>query len=303
MVYNFDSITAGILPLKLNTGLDKRELDRARYLIASLKKFWNGFSQFSLHIIALDEEFETVRDSLVPLSDARVKVFVAQESNFFTKDSHFNQTKGMYKQQLIKIFVPVALELGPFIAFDADILCIKSFDEKTFIHEGRIISTWEPKNIHSWWLNGMEAFRLYTDLSQPGLGVTPNVLHSDICAALIRYLEMRGSKAMDQLVKYAHPSRSLVSFEKESIPLAWSEYSLYHMAAEWFGILHTYHLHQKEVDAQPVRLHSRRNVWSVDSASRLARDNSDPGHFLVVQSWSGIPVEEIIERIELDLEM
>jgi hypothetical protein len=76
------------------------------------------------------------------------------------------------------------------------------------------------------------------------------------------------------------------------MPLAWSEYSLYTMVGEWLSRLDNYHVPAAAIAATGVQLRSRRNVWSAEQAGRLKRDDADPGYFLVVQSWAGLPVEK-----------
>jgi hypothetical protein len=297
-----DGIWTGLLPLKLNTGADKREIDRARLLVRSLRHFWQGGRAFVLHVIGRDDEVATIRSQLESFDGDVLRIIVHAESEFFPESSRFHAINGMYKQQLIKIFVPFQIGLGGFMSLDADVVCIRAFQEGSFIRDGRLISTWESRSIHSWWENSMAGLRAWSDPETPGLGVTPNTLHADICRRIFRYLELRGLDPIDHLCELTEKHPKLKSIAGEGIPLAWSEYSLYTIVGEWFSKLLEYHLSPPEVAATGVHLHSRRNVWSKNEIARLQPSTEDPGHFLVVQSWAGVPVEDIEARIDLALE-
>ena len=44
------------------------------------------------------------------------------------------------------------------------------------------------------------------------------------------------------------------------------------------------------------------NEWSKDDVACLEPDQQDPGYFLIVQGWAGVPVEVIPARIGLNIE-
>jgi len=293
-----NKVVNGILPLKLGTGADKRELDRASSLISSLRYFWRGSEPFELTIVARDEEVGLIKESIIG-EGSLVNVTVRSEQEFFPVDSAFFDLPGMYRQQVIKLYVPSKLQLGPYFTFDADVICIRPIDEHTFISDGKVVSTWEPRTIHSWWRNGMSGFRIWADLEVPGMGVTPNVLHSDIAGLVFKYLEFRNLDPLKHLNDLCQKDRVLFKIEGEGMALAWSEYSLYTMVAEWFDLLNTHHLIEKEVKETGVRVHSRRNVWSVNDVKRLAPDDGDTGYFIVIQSWAGVPIETIYDNLKL----
>ena len=297
-------VKAGLLPVKMHTGADGRELDRAKFLIASLQRCWRGGAPFDLHVVGLDAEVETLRSELARAQGAspRVCIEVHAESEFFADAPEFFQCSGTYKQQLIKLFAPPALRLGPFITFDADIVSLRPFDEKTFVRDGRLISQWEARKHHAWWENSMSAAGIWADLEPWGLGVTPNVLHSDLCAKIGAYFALRNLPAVQTLCKFAnhHPFLKTYEHEKGSA-LTWSEYSLYTLIAEWFGVLFDYHLRPEEVGQTGVALHSIASVWGGHSADRLTQYRDHPGYFVIVQSWAKVPIEEVAQRLGLPL--
>src|SRR5579872_3263177 len=146
-------VTNGILPIKMNSGHDKRELDRALFLAQSLNRHWHSEFPFHLHIVSSRHEAKRIAAgfSKLNLDNGRLSCHIHIEEDFFEPGSPFFAIKGMYKQQLIKLFVPPQLDLGAFITFDSDIVCLKDFDEKRFVTGDRLVSTWERKRLHSWW--------------------------------------------------------------------------------------------------------------------------------------------------------
>jgi hypothetical protein len=122
-----------------------------------------------------------------------------------------------------------------------------------------------------------------------------------ICKEILQYFNLRGLEPLEELCALTklHPKLSVI--DGEGIPLAWSEYSIYTIVGEWFGSLFERHLTADDVAVTGVRLHSNRNVWSEADLGRLKSDPSDSGHFLVVQSWSGISIEEIVSRLDLPI--
>jgi len=298
------TLHSGLLPVKLNTGLDKRELDRADFFVMTLGRCWRGRAPFELHVVALNNEIDPVRERITATASANpnLRVIFHQESEFFDENSDFYRTAGTYKQQMIKIFAPPVLGLGPFMTFDADVVCIRPFDEHTFVHNGKLISRWEHRHYHSWWENSMTATGIWTDPTPQGLSVTPNVLHSDLCALVSRYFSFRNRVALSELHAFSVNHPYLKTYESEAgHALTWSEYSLYTIVAEWFGVLYNYHLTADQVTAQAVQLHSNRSVWGGQSVGRLSENKHDPGYFAIVQSWAGIPIEEIAQRLKIPL--
>jgi len=283
-------LNTGLLPLKLRTGADRRELDRALLLRDSLAQFWRGAPPFTLRIVCRDDEVEEAGREFGRARPAgNLATVFHRESEFFPKSSAFHKIPGMYRQQLIKLLVPAKLALGPFITFDSDVICLRPFDEASFVADGRLVSAWEPRTIHSWWENSMAGARIWSDMAAPGLGVTPNVLHSDICALAERYFRLQGRDAVTALADLTHHHPHQKTYAHESgISLVWSEYSLYTLIAEWFGCLESFHLSSTEVAEARIRLHSGRCIWSKDDAHRLDEPGEDPGYFRIIQSWVGI---------------
>jgi len=291
-------VTNGLLPIKLNYGSAGREGDRMKLLVNSLDRHWTGATPFSLHIVCLDKEIDEVRAATTEVGASRLTLNFYKESEFFGTDSSFYKTHPTYKQQMIKLIAPARLGIGAFITFDADILCLRDFNEETFVFGEKLISTYEPKIAHSWWENGMAGCGLTTDLVTKGLGVTPNTLHSDLCVGIEAFFAERGMDCIERLydLTQSHPGVKAYAGEGGH-PLVWSEYSLYHMISEMRGTLQGYHVAPEVVSGLSVQLHSRRNVWGKDDIGRLQPDSADPGIFLIVQSWAGVPVEEILDRI------
>ena len=201
---------------------------------------------------------------------------------------------------MIKLFAPPILNLGPFITFDSDIVCIRPFNEQTFVHDGKLVSRWEHRRYHSWWENAMSTTGIWTDLAPQGLSVTPNVMHSDLCKKISEYYLLRHRDALSELYKFTVNHPYFKVYESERSGLSWSEYSLYTIVAEWFGMLYDYHLTPDEVLALGIQLHSTaRSVWRGQAAERLSHKGADPGYFAIVQKLGRRTNEEIAQRLDI----
>ena len=58
---------------------------------------------------------------------------------------------GWFRQQIVKLYVPSLLGSAGYLTLDSDVICVGDFDAMTFVHKGRALSRWEPKDHHDWW--------------------------------------------------------------------------------------------------------------------------------------------------------
>lgn len=289
-----EGLFSGLLPLKLNTGLDGRELDRARLLLSSIQYHWKGKRPFALHVVGRDDEMLDIVEGLRRFRSRNVQLMFHAETALFPADSPFHVAPGMYKQQLIKLFAARIIGRAAFVTLDADVICVKDFDEQSFMRSGRIVSHWEKRDFHAWWRNSEAVTGCRSDERLYGIGVTPNTLHADLCLGVERLFSLRRLDAAAYLCEVINVEKhpGLTTFNNGEIPLAWSEYSLYTLASEWTRELYQYHVTPAEAQTARIEVHSRRNVWSASDITKLS-DEREEAYFLVVQSWAGISIEEI----------
>jgi hypothetical protein len=87
------AVRTGVMPLKLDSGADSLEFDRARLLISSLREFWRGEQIFDLRVVMFDDEYEAACALLDLCSGSRLHVRIVVEGEFFSKDSLANASR------------------------------------------------------------------------------------------------------------------------------------------------------------------------------------------------------------------
>ena len=175
------SVTTGVLPLAAKTHGEAGEIDRAAFLLSTLDRRWQDKTPLRLIIVAPSDDVPAIGNAL--RSTPRVQVDLRTEEEFFDRDEAFQALPGWWKQQVIKLVVPAVLRLGPYLTFDADVVCVRDFDGRTFVREGQLVSQWYRQYRNGWWAATARFLGLPYEPSALGLDVTPNVLHSDLAAS------------------------------------------------------------------------------------------------------------------------
>ena len=282
----FTEVRQAILPLALRNLKRRGDLERTGLLIESLARHWRDPQPLQLLIVAPGRDAPLLRSELPRFPNIAVEV--RSESEFFPTFSRFYMMTGWYRQQMVKLQVPVMLGFKGYLTLDSDVCCVGDFDAKTFIEDGRALSRWEPKRYQDWWKNAAEIVGTPFDTKQHGLSVTPNILHGDLAAQVLRYFSKDGGDALTSLSLW-------VLRKLGQIP--WTEYSLYTCVAEREGNLLDYHVHWDPCYFSSIQLFSERTcVWGADDFERLVKlpPGTDPGgKFIIVQSHARIPLEQV----------
>ena len=282
----FTEVRQAILPLALRNLKRRGDLERTGLLIESLARHWRDPEPLQLLIVAPGRDAPLLRNELPRFPN--IEVEVRSESEFFPTFSRFYMMTGWYRQQMVKLQVPVMLGFKGYLTLDSDVCCVGDFDAQTFIEDGRALSRWEPKRYQDWWKNAAEIVGTPFDTKQHGLSVTPNILHGDLAAQVLRYFSKDGGDALTSLSLW-------VLRKLGQIP--WTEYSLYTCVAEHEGNLLDYHVHWDPCYFSSIQLFSERTcVWGADDFERLVKlpPGTDPGgKFIIVQSHARIPLEQV----------
>src|SRR6267143_1775814 len=171
----FSEVRHAILPLALRKIKRRGDLERAGLLIESLAKHWRDTKPFQLLIVSPGSDTHLLRTSL-------------------PRFSSFYMMTGWYRQQIVKLQVPVVLGFGGYLTLDSDVCCVGDFDATTFVEDGRGLSRWEPKLHHDWWRNAAKVVGSGYDGKGHGLSVTPNLLHGKLAAQTLEHV---GNGAQD----------------------------------------------------------------------------------------------------------
>ncbi|HTR83117.1 MAG TPA: DUF6492 family protein [Reyranella sp.] len=283
----FSEIRQAILPVALRNLKRRGDLERSGLLIESLAKHWRDSVPLQLLIIAPGSDIQTLRSELPRFPN--IDVSVRAESDFFGAASPFYMVPGWYRQQIVKLYVPMLLGFGGFLTLDSDVCCVGDFDATTFVVKGRALSRWEPKRYHDWWEGAAELVGVPYDVRTHGLSVTPNILHGDLARQALEYFRAGPVDPMASL--------GLTVLRRMGRVVPWTEYSLYTAVAELKGNLFDYHVHWDPSYFHATQLFSETSaVWNAEDFERLSKlpAGSDPGgKFIIVQSHARIPLEQV----------
>jgi hypothetical protein len=283
----FSEVRQAILPVALRNLRRRGDLERTGLLIESLAKHWRDSAPLQLLIIAPGSDIQTLRTELPRF--ANIDVSVRAESDFFRAISPFYMVPGWYRQQLVKLYVPMLLSFGGYLTLDSDVCCVGDFDATTFVEKGRALSRWEPKHSHDWWTGVAELVGVPYDSRTHGLSVTPNILHANLAYQALEYFRIGPIDPMIAL------GLKVLRGLGRAVP--WTEYSLYTAVAELKGNLFDYHVHWDPSYFHDTQLFSETSaVWSAEDFERLANrpSGTDPGgKFIIVQSHARIPLKQV----------
>ena len=284
----FSEVRHAILPLALRRLKRRGDLERAALLIESLGRHWRDPKPFELLIVTPSRDAGLLRANLPRM--ANINVTLRPESDFFEPFSGFYLLTGWYRQQIVKLHVPAALNFGGYLTFDSDVVCVGDFDSRTFLSGSRAMSRWEPKDHQPWWQQVAGIVGVPYDRLGHGLSVTPNLLHSDLSRQALAHFSNGRTDACTNL--------GLEILRRIGV-IRWTEYSLYTSVAELKGNLFDYHLGWTECYSAATHLFSERScVWGADDFERMAAlpNGTDPGgKFIIVQSFARIPVDRVRE--------
>jgi hypothetical protein len=299
------SVTTGVLPLSAKAHGAAGDVERAAFLVASLARRWRDTAPFRLIVVTPSADIGPVAAAL-PASP-RIHIELLDEQAFFGPRDAFHGLPGWWKQQVIKLVVPAVLQVGPYLTFDADVVCVGDFDGRTFVRGGKLRSQWYRQHRNGWWAATTRRLGLPYDGAAPGMDVTPNVLHSDLSARVLWRLALMGLgirsgglKVVPGPVRRA-ATRQLRDWYEEAQARArsghvvhedtWTEYALYTLLSGE-GLQRT---HTPASDDMPLLAHSH-SIWYPAERSHLDRyvpSTRPDAPFAVVQSTSGVSLDEV----------
>ena len=276
---------SAVLPLKVYARDYIGNPERCRILLSSLAAFAAPGLFDAIFIVVPAEERREAR--ALQRAYPMLPLHVADENDMLPRLHRHPYVMGWRRQQLIKL---AAAEMAPgefFLTLDPDIILCKPLGLADLVVDGRALLQEEPRETQPrWWLAAARVLGIAADLSGPGMSVTPAVLSRSICRKLFAHLEQR----------YAEPWTVALL---RQVRTPWTEYTLYRLAAEHYGMTGAFHL--PAGDAWGRRLICPSNTafaeefpaWDVAGCF----DPEAPGFFAIVQGNTGIPPAAIRERI------
>jgi len=229
-----------VLPIKIRVHHQHSELERVqRLLLPSIQKFLALDDVHEFLIIAAPGDIEEVRKGVESFATP-LRIRVLADTDLVPRVE--GMKSGWAKQQILKLAAANLVQTKHYLVFDADNLMVSPAGFEQLCPGGRARVTYEPYRIHSGWYRGSaRVLRYEIDFERDDsvLGVTPQILHTDICRKLQREIEIRNGKA---------PWECLLARYR-----GWSEYTLY-----WLYMLKHYDAAELYDDAVPLH---RECIW------------------------------------------
>jgi hypothetical protein len=283
---SIEAISA-VLPLRVlgAGGFYADHFDRCRILLTSLSKFTAADFFETIFVVAPPREFPDVATfcrtwNSLPLT-------VINEEGLLPALRDFPDLMGWYRQQLIKLAAANLVNTEFFLTLDADVILCKPLQIEILVRSGRALMHPEDRHLHTnWWSSSAEVLGVAVNLSMPGMSVTPAILSRTICQRLFSHLRERYGQ---------HWASALM----QRTDVVWTEYTLYYLIAEHYGLLEKFHV---TLPAAPsTRLLCPSNVWAEADFKRWDLDTcfdpTAPGFFTIMQSNTRIPTGEVRRRL------
>ena len=250
-----------VLPLTL------RDADRAKILLASLEKYFDGMG--TLHVVVPDSQRSELQARLPSVE--RFGVQVHSELSVVPELARFSRAGGWYKQQLIKLSIFEHVETDFYMTFDADVVATRPVSPQRLCPLGKAPCYVIEEDLHPRWYR-RTAHLIQRPLRRQGVvhNVTPAVLARDGVAALAEHFGQRfaagdwarGLRAWRQ--RWTRLRAGSIAelagwrlFLAAALP--WTEYALYYSFLEAYDRFDEWH---EQVDTCIYDID--RSVWKAD---------------------------------------
>ncbi len=203
-----------VLPIKIHSHHEHSELERIqRLLLPSFERFFAVDDLHEFILIAPPDDLEEVKAGVAQFADA-LPLKVLCDDDVVPRVS--GMKRGWVKQQILKLGIAGFIRTPYYLLLDTDNLLVRPTGVQDLFPNGLPLLRRERFGIHPGWYRGSaRALRYKIDLGRDDLvlGVTPQILHTEICRELQREIEVRNGAA---------PWEALLARRR-----VWSEYSLY----------------------------------------------------------------------------
>ena len=254
-------------------------------------------------VVVPDHQLDSMRIAIPPGR------FVVVPETEIVPELAGSKIKGWYKQQLIKLAMADRVASDYYLLFDADVICARPVRAHDLFRNGKALChRYHNDSKHANWYGYAERV---LEMPRSGWvhGVTPTILSREAVQELAAHLSRQQprpgrfwQKLWSRLPAWAggpRPWRSDLEDQGrwrqvllDSLP--WTEYALYYTFLEATGRFERYHTPAKRsLCGDCIWRHDRFADWNPS----LPRPYRQPP-FIVVQSITRIPPEQILERIE-----
>lgn len=264
----------------------ERDRERFEILWMSIEKFLK-ISDYRLFLVSPSGSKPIKSSKIIPIKEIDLDKNLANKK--FDK-------YGWWKQQIIKLQSFKFCETECILSIDCDCFLTKNLYHKDITHKNKPILSLNKEGSWDNWYNGSKAIlKLPFNFTNNRIGVTPILLSRSVLKSLDRYLEIlygsnRASFLLSNTNDRYYPSKI---YKNDSD--TWSEYCLYHIYAEYTGLINKYHYLDNKIAL------SGNNFWNEEQA-----DSWDPKKsfiktqsiFTVAQSVANKPASWVMDRVK-----
>ena len=251
------------------------DIERGKILLDSLGRFCRD--RVRLFVLCPDDALGAIQEAYRPLANQAVDLeFLADSAVLAPSVSADASVRGTVRQMTAKLAFAQHCPAPFYLTLDADVALVREWGVADTVREGRAPVQRKPIKPDDAWSNAA-AVLLGTPVDYAEtMDVTPSVLSVEGVRSLTGALEAR----------HGDWQRHLADRHREG--LKWTEYTLYWHHLRQAGLLERYHSLPER-----FRLFLVRSIWRAPAIEgwTLEKALTGSGHFVVLQSSTGLPVE------------
>ncbi len=266
--------------------------DGARFqnLYKSMRKFFDFSSVSEWIIITPDKTAGYVQEVMNVLDDTTRELVTLLDDTEVIPVMKKKPTSNWMTQQIIKLGVASLIKTRFYLILDSDLLCIKPTSFTDLVVNGKAMvnmyNSDSEVTLPDWWKSSETTLQLKMN-SPTYFGVTPAMLATEVVLGLHKHIETIHNQEWSE---YLLDNVYNFSFTEFCL------YGVYVMATKQFQTFH--------IPTQNGVYNSDKSVWfesqfkALDLGQIVRQAHALPGHFLVMQSNTGIPASEVAIKME-----
>lgn len=287
-----------VLPLCIRGSYDIDDLGRTEILFRSLRAFAAPGTFGTILVVTPPNETALVGGHCQRCPEFNIEV-ISEEELVPELASH-RHVRGWRKQQMIKLAAARVIGEKFYLTLDADVICLRPFDEDDLVIDGRALLQYEMRSQHpKWWKSSARLLNMDPDVGDPEIGmtVTPAILARDLSLQVAEDLQGPNGRSWVETLCVLHNPRRPYNWTPARFRKArWTEYSLYYLCAMKHGRLDEYHIRAgTDKTPQLLLVHDSHPFENWDPAVTFAPDA--PGLFCVVGSKSRLEPETVWKKV------
>jgi hypothetical protein len=261
--------------------------ERFEILWESLEKFCK-VKNYRLFLVSLSGDNPVLSSKIIPIKEKDLDIHLV--------DPIFTKKYGWWKQQIIKLLSFKFCETETILVVDCDSFLNKNLFVNSYTFKNKIkIALGDEGSFSNWYAGSKSVLKIpFNSQQHKRVGVTPFLFSRSILKSLDKYLTvLYGNNKTEYLLSNTNdmffPSK-LFNDPSET----WTEYTLYHIYAQYTGLINKYHY----ID-NTFKLGGN-SYWHPEECENWDPSMSfnDPEHFFTVcQSSAKKPASWVREKI------